>query len=254
MVFEIFTDGAAYVHDAEFYSSSAYQLCIIGRTITAGSKFMVGETGNHAEIQGILSALEAFEESIKKVDKKLAKPPYTINLFTDNLITKEALEYRIFQWIRDSKDGVMRTSKGEPVASHELYEEIYHRFLTNPKYNIHFLHLNSHCIDKKFFKQSIKRLKDCLVYGSSDKELLDKLHNELFDDSKFLKAKDTFYRKNKMSISGLELLRLLICNMEVDQIATEELDDGLLRRGIVRKSQRKGGSKDGKKERLQKAE
>jgi ribonuclease HI len=253
VVFEIFTDGAAYVHDAEFYSSSAYQLCIIGRTITAGSKFMVGETGNHAEIDGILSALEAFDQAIKKVDKEKVKPPYTINLFTDNLITKEALEYRIFQWVKDSKGGVMRTAKGEPVASHELYEEIYHRFLMNSKYNIHFLHLNSHCIDKKFFKQSIRRLKDCLVHGVPDKELLGKLHNELFSNSKFIKAKETFYRKNKMSISSLELLRLLVCNMEVDQLATEELDDGLLRRGIIRKSQKKGGIMD-EKERYQKAE
>jgi hypothetical protein len=41
--------------------------------------------------------------------------------------------------------------------------------------------------------------------------------------------------------------------MEVDQLATEELDDGLLRRGIIRKSQKKGGIMD-EKERYQKAE
>jgi hypothetical protein len=49
----------------------------------------------------------------------------------------------------------------------------------------------------------------------------------IWEDKKFLEAKQTFYKKNKIKIEDEDLLRLLIYNKNVDKLAGDCLEDSL---------------------------
>lgn len=250
MVFEIFTDGSCCIEKGYYASSGSYQICVHGRTVVTGGKFLDGGTGNHGEAYGVLAALREFEKCMDRYDPKGKEAPYTVNLFTDSLITRDACKTNIYRWRKNMRDGVMYTSGGTPVASQEIFQEIYERFLTNKRYKLSFFHLNSHCIDQVFFHRSIARLKECLVKGKCDKELIDKLKDELYHHPRFMQAKESFLLNNRMDISNEQMLRLLVCNLEVDTLAAQILNKGLEERGITRrvKGVTTGGKKKGKKQ------
>jgi len=233
MRFEIFTDGSSYIGSTDKTqraSSCAYKILIYGRQLFMNGRFLPGGTNNSGEVSAVLDGLRALDESIKRVRSGKIKPPYDVWLYTDSLITRDSCKTDIYKWIKRGSHTHYINSAGDAVANQTIYRSIYREFLTNPMYDITFIHINSHCIETAIYRSNMDKI---IAYVDNPVPRLRKqIPEEVFTHPKLIHAMKTFYDTNGMEISETDLLRLLIHNKDVDELAAGILNEGLEESGI----------------------
>lgn len=219
LLLELFTDGSSIINDKVRASASAYAVYIKDQLIKDGTEFYNNGTNNLAESSAILEGLNRVNKMIKKVDKKYIHLPVEIHVYADSLITVETCREWIYKWIERSRNGILYNSSGDEVANQDVFKQIYKKYLINDMYILKFFHVNSHKIEHKLYS---KHMSEILYYfenrHNKPKLKLD-IPNELFTNEKFRKAKENFYKKNKIKIDNEDLLRLLVYNKYVDELA-----------------------------------
>lgn len=230
MIVEIFTDGSSSLKKKKGVraGASAYHIRLMDQLLTKGKNFEEGGTNNSAEAKAILLGLEKLDRMLSKTDDGMISYPVKINIYTDSLITCQACREWIYSWIKRSKDGVWRNSNGDEVANQETFKELYDKFLTNSKYVIHFMHVNSHVIDQKIYTDVVASLHKYYTNRHSQSNLKFDFSEELFTNEHFQKALASFKKKNDIEkIDDKDFLRLLLYNQEVDRHASKVLEAGI---------------------------
>lgn len=228
MKFEIYTDGSSYINGEERKSSSGYVIYAHERLISSSGKYFSVGTNGKGEVGAVLLALDDLETRLNKLeDKQLEKlSPIEILIISDSLITITGLQTWIYQWIKNSKNGVLRTASNDAVKNGEIFKDIYTRFIKNKSYNISFRHVNSHIIDSSMYTKLEKTIRNYFIKRQLGKEV-DELPDAIFERKEFKDARKSYKKKNGEDISPIELLRLLMHNKEADVVASKYLSDGI---------------------------
>lgn len=227
MIIELFTDGSSYIGKNVKSSASGFAIYINDILVSEGTEFYKKGTNNSAECSAVLRGLERIDDLISKVDKKIRPKIITVHVYADSFITVESCRNWIYGWIKKAKGGVLMNSQGEEVANQEILKSIYNSFLTNDKYCLVFRHINSHVIEDKIYEENESKAISYFQKRHKDEKVKLKVPDKLFSPKKFQKARDSFKAKNKERISNEELLRLLIYNKYVDELAGRTLSKNL---------------------------
>jgi ribonuclease HI len=229
----MFTDGSSIIADDFKSSASAFSVYIKDRMIKDGTEFYKEGTNNLAEASAMLLGFNRINKMIKKVDKKFITLPVEVHVYSDSLNTVESCRSWIYNWIKKARKGVWYNSSGDIVANQEILKDIHSKYLTNDMYILKFFHINSHKIDLKVYSDYM----DEILYYFENRHKKSKLKldipEKIWENKKFLEAKETFYKKNKIKIEDIELLRLLIYNKYVDELADKCLTENLEELGLA---------------------
>jgi ribonuclease HI len=250
LIIEVFTDGSSFIDGDYKVSSSSYAIYIKDKLITSSGKFHDPGTNNFGESMAVLLGLVKTNKLLQKVaksDKKVFNKPINIIIYTDSYITCESCRTWIYDWLKKNHNGVLLNSTGKKVANQEVFKIIHKDFLTNNLFKIKFYHINSHIIDNKFYNKYIDKFKE--YFSKRHYETIDlDIPDQLFTSKKFKDARKTYKAKNNESISNIELLRLLVYNKYVDNLAEEYVQAGLAAAGRETKDEQKAKVKEKIKE------
>lgn len=122
----IFTDASIYNLKVsgkvqETIGCPGYVIVHNNRIIDQGFTILRNSTNNIAELYAILLGVSMAKNY----------PDYTIRLFSDSQLSIFAIRDRIFKWIKNSRDGILYTGEGTPVANQEYIMNIIYTILNN---------------------------------------------------------------------------------------------------------------------------
>ncbi len=129
-------------------------------------------TNNDSELRGILQGI-FFAAQYQKYFK-------TINLFSDSMISIMGLKTWIYNWINNTRNGIMYSTSGE-VMNQELIKDIVFTILNN-SLNINLFHQKGHVNSKNIFDAKQTFIKTNMLNCDVDLELIDaisKLNNSI---------------------------------------------------------------------------
>lgn len=153
----IFTDASLVNIDGHTDVCPGYCIYNGDIIIEQGFDILKSSTVNRGELSGILMGIYA---SIKYINNSSIT---NIRLYSDSQISIFGIRDRIFKWIKNSDNGNIITSSGNPVTNIDIIMEIINTILT---YNIHIelYHVKGHMNYTR--RKDIERAKD--VFSKSN--------------------------------------------------------------------------------------
>ena len=149
--FKVYSDGGSFNNG--YKNPDLPQFCASGIVMTlnedvffSGSKGYEGDfaTISYGELNGALLALKLLEQKIETIPG--ISKPYRVTLISDSqYVIRGASE-----WLSGWKKRNWCNSSGEIVAQVDLWKEMDRKFISNPDYNIDFVHVKGHTKNNDF--------------------------------------------------------------------------------------------------------
>ena len=142
---KVFSDGGSFNNgyknpDLPQFCTSGIVMTLNEQVFFSGSKGYEGDfaTNSYGELNGALLVLKLLDKKLKSMPS--VHKPYRVTLYSDSqYVIRGASE-----WLPGWKKRDWVNSSGQIVAQLELWQEMDSLFISNPDYDIDFVHVKGH--------------------------------------------------------------------------------------------------------------